>query len=172
MVANATAPDSQKAAWAEEIAALVASRSDEPEVTALLELGFATDRQKLLADPVLNGLALGASRSGKNLGALVPASQKKLLGERIEVALATIRDTEQSYSSRIGAIRVARLGSAANLAKACEAMLGVDNPPSVQLAAVQTLSSLGQPGLADILLGHWESLGPSQRREVIEALMV
>lgn len=172
LLANSKAADSQKTAWAEEIAALVASRADEMELTSLLELGFATDRQKILADPILNGLALGASRSGKNLGTLIPASQKKLLGERIEVALATIRDTKQSESIRIGAIRVARLGSAANLAKACEAMLGADNPPSVQLAAVQTMSSLGQPALADILLGHWESLGPSQRREVIEALMV
>lgn len=170
-IVGGSASDSQKGQWAEEVAALVAARAVEQEVAELLEISFAPDRQNYLADPVLNGLAVGASRSNKNLSGLIPASQKKLLNDRVQIALGTIRDAKQKAAVRIAAIRVARLGASAELAKACESMLGAENPPAVQLAAIQALSSLGQPGLAELLLGHWQNLGPSQRREVIEALM-
>jgi putative heme-binding domain-containing protein len=40
----------------------------------------------------------------------------------------------------------------------------------VQLTAVQTLSALNRPGVADLLVSRWKDLGPTQRREVLEAL--
>ncbi|MFM7132350.1 MAG: c-type cytochrome, partial [bacterium] len=158
------------AAWAEDIATLVAARARPEELARLLEIAFTGEQQKTLADPVLNGLAQGAARGGKNLGSLIPESRKDLLNQRISAALATIRDTRKPAGERISAIRLARLGSSNDLAGACETMLTAENAPTAQLAAVQTLSALNRPGVADLLVGRWKDLGPTQRREVVEAL--
>lgn len=168
-VVNAGSP-AKAAGWAEDIATLVAARGNAAELAQLLDIAFAADHQKAMADPVLNGLAQGAARGGKNLGSLIPDSRKALLNQRISLALATIRDNQKAAGDRISAIRVARLGSSADLAMACESMLTAENPPTVQLTAVQTLSALNRPGVADLLVSRWKDLGPTQRREVLEAL--
>ena len=158
------------ASWAEDIATLVAAQARQEELSRLLEIAFTGDNQKTLADPVLNGLAQGASRAGKNLDALIPAERKDLLKSRVSAALATISDLKKPAAERISAIRVARLGSSSDLAKACESMLTAENPPTAQMTAVQTLSALNRPGVADLLVSRWKDLGPTQRREVVEAL--
>ncbi|MFM1801240.1 MAG: hypothetical protein RJA81_592, partial [Planctomycetota bacterium] len=171
-VAASKAKDSAKKAWMEEIAAMIASRSQEAEVSALIEVAFSGSNLSILADPALNGLALGSSRSKTNLEKLIPPAQRKLMDARIQQALLTIRDKKQNDTARIAAIRVARLGSSETLTNACQTMLNAGNSPGVQLASIQTLSSLSPSNLAEILLSQWSEFGPSQRREVIESMMV
>ena len=160
-----------KAQWAEEVSTLVAARGQQAEIADLVQLAFAPDREAVFADPVINGLATGAQRTGRNLSTLIPEAQKSKLSGRVSIALTTLADAKKPGSARLAALRVGRLGSADALAQACEAMMKTGNPPAVQMAAVQTLAGMPDKTVGEKLVAHWSDLGPAQRREVIEALV-
>ncbi len=157
--------------WAEQVAILIAAKGNAPELTALLDMAFAADHAARLADPVLNGLSTGAERTGKNLSSLIPADRRPLFQARVETALATIQDTMAAEAKRLAAFRLARLGAADAFSTACSAMLGRENSPAVQMAAVRALSGTNSPEAGRRLVEKWADLGPAQRREVIEALL-
>lgn len=162
---------SAEAVWAEQIAVLVASKGDRKELTGLLDLAFAPEHSKSIADSVLNGLSVGAERTGKNLSAVIPAERQPVLQARVDAALSTLKNSAEPEGRRLAALRLARLGSVESFADACSAMLGRDNSPSIQMAAVRALSGLPLPDVANRLVDRWADLGPAQRREVIEALL-
>jgi len=157
--------------WAEQVAILVAARGNASEMTSLLDLAFDVGNSEKLADPVLNGLSAGADRTGKNLSALIPADRRPLFQSRIDAALATLGDVKAAESKRLAAFRLARLGSADAFAGACETMLGRENSPAIQMAAVRAFSGSSLADAAKRLVARWGDLGPAQRREVIEALL-
>ncbi len=165
--------ESDKANWAEQIAILIASRGDKTSLEGLLKSAFAPDHQELIANPVLNGLSVGADRTGKNLNSILPEELKPLLQNRIGAALATMKANSASPTKRLSALRLARLSPAEDFADACDSMLARQNSFAIQMAAVQALSSLNSPNakVAERLIAHWSDLGPTQRREVIEALV-
>lgn len=160
-----------KAQWAEDIATLVAARGQQTEIVELVQLAFSPEREAVFADPVINGLATGAQRTGRNLATLIPDEQKSRLAGRVSNALATLADAKKPGSARLAALRVGRLGSADALAQACEAMMKSGNPPAVQMAAVQTLAGMPGKTAGEKLVAHWADLGPAPRREVVEALV-
>jgi putative heme-binding domain-containing protein len=170
-VLKSASSESNKSNWAEQLAALIAARGDQAGLAGILKLAFSAEYESVVANSVLNGLSVGAERTGKNLDAIIPAEMKPILQKRIESALSTMKNTTAPTSARMSALRLARLGSAEAFADACDSMLSNKNSFAIQMAAVQALSSSNTAKLADRLISHWSDLGPTQRREVVEALV-
>ena len=170
-VLKSASSDSNKSSWAEQLAALIAARGDQAGLAGILKLAFSPGYESVVANSVLNGLSVGAERTGKNLDSIISAEMKPILQKRIESALSTMKNTTAPTSARMSALRLARLGSAEAFAEACDSMLSNKNSFAIQMAAVQALSSSNTAKVADRLISHWSDLGPTQRREVVEALV-
>jgi putative membrane-bound dehydrogenase-like protein len=124
--------------------------------------------------PLLEGLASGLRRRGSSLARLLEAPALEHAATRLEplfeeAASRAARKTERE-KDRLAGIRLLAFASPEKAAAALAPLLSAAEPPAVQLEAVRSISALDGALPAPLLLDAWPRLGPSVRREVLEAL--
>ncbi len=161
------------AAMLARIAGLVAANKDEDEIRGtLLAVLPAKDAPTLRQMTVLDGLAQGLARSEQPLAKRL--NDKAEVGERLSAFLKASTQIAESGKAglpeRLAAVRIVGHAPSTTAVPVLERLLSPQTPGEIQLAAVQALSSLTDPKIADVLLVGWSGYSPSVRREVQEAL--
>jgi putative membrane-bound dehydrogenase-like protein len=125
---------------------------------------------------VLDGLGQGLQNSRRPLRRLwdqpPPALAEAVRGvlPLFRRAAAIAADPKRDVPERATALRRLGYGPFDVAADALAAALGPQNPPELQAAAVRALAAQDHPRVAELLLAHWDSYGPTVRREAVEAL--
>jgi putative membrane-bound dehydrogenase-like protein len=149
-----------------ELLRTIGQRNRGRELLAALKfLEGVTERS--LAFSYVSGFADGLQHADVPL-ALFQATLQPIVNH----ALSAIRDPATTPSTRVQAIEL--LGLAASTAETMGALLsllGTDQPPPVQRAAVAALARLDESALAPALLGRWPEFTPAQRREIVPVLL-
>jgi putative heme-binding domain-containing protein len=121
---------------------------------------------------LLLGLGEGLRQAGQDLST---AAERAGVGSQVKKRLAdarkTVTDTTVQTETRVRAIRLLGLADFAGVKDILAAALDPRQPPEVQLAAVQTLSTFRDPQVVGILLDGWRTCTPGLRSEVVEALL-
>lgn len=152
-------------AWLDELTALVGAENAPGEVAKLL--AAHRDADPGVAGAVLLGVSRGLRRSGGSLrGAGVDRAVVQPLFDRAE---ATARGPGP-IRERIDAIGLIGVGPEDRAVAVLSGLLDAREPSAVQLAALQTLNVLADPKVGPAIVARWKSLGPSARREAVEAL--
>ena len=98
-------------------------------------------------------------------GAVASAGIASLLAEAIQAARS-----DGPLDRRLTAIRLVGLADAKTARELFPSLLDARQPTAVQLAVLQALSGLLDPGTARQILLHWKSMSPEVRREAVEVL--
>jgi putative heme-binding domain-containing protein len=98
-------------------------------------------------------------------------SATALLDGLIRNAKQTLANSSSSVRQRSQAIEMLAHGSFRNVQETLVSMLDTKQAPSVQLAAVHTLSGFGAAEVPVALIDAWRSLSPTVRHEVVESLL-
>jgi putative membrane-bound dehydrogenase-like protein len=159
------------------LAALVAARGHETELSAALELlGDPGSEAKPWQLAIVDGLGQGLQNTPRSFAQLwhEPAGslQKSLSRLRPIFTQAAKEASEgtRGISARLAAVRLVGFGPSLLALKTLEPLLSPSNSAMIQLAAVKALSLQSDPTVAGLLLGGWDSYSPSVRREVLEAI--
>jgi putative membrane-bound dehydrogenase-like protein len=154
------------------LAGLVAAGGDEAEIErALLALTAVKDRPTPRQLLVLDGMAQHLARRGRPLAKRM--SEQTAAGKQLTDFMAhTARlaaAEETTLADRLAAVRLLGHGPFAASAP-LQKLLTPQYPAEVQIAAVQALSGMSDPQVAEVLLAGWSAYSPVVRREVQEAL--
>ena len=168
-------PDSPSAV--RQLAARVAGNQSQDEIRAVLAetATVAGSHGNWIRMAAVSGIAAGLERIGSSLPAMRDSSQDPALGaeiaEVLEEAPELAADKEAgSLAERVEAIRLLSWAPREAALGALDKLLAPDEPAEVQLAAVRSLSSLGGPEVAQILVRGWRTFSPSVRREAVEVI--
>jgi putative heme-binding domain-containing protein len=154
-------------AWLGELAFLVGAENVPGRVSILLTESLLPESDQAAARVVLLGIARGLRRSGGSLkDAKIDRAAVQPFFDRAE---ATARGQGGSRD-RVDAIGLVAVGSETRAVEVLPTLLDAREPTAVQLAAIQTLSGLADPRVGPAIVAKWKSLGPSVRREAVEAL--
>jgi putative membrane-bound dehydrogenase-like protein len=138
-----------------EIAEIVAITGDD---TTPLSCRFAT----------AIGLDRGMRRRGKSLRTELDGQDS--FATLLKAARASALSESLDPPLRVVAVRVVGLGDEENAVEILADLLDARQPIELQRAALQTLSGLADSRVAESVLSHWKSFGPSVRPEAIEVL--
>ena len=120
---------------------------------------------------IITGLA---AKEGSTLAAQLSASTAGRVDEvthkLLEDALVTIRDAAQSIDQRVAAVQLLALGSAEHFSEVLSSLLGPEQPPAIQSAAIATLGTWQENTTPRLLIEHWPTLSPSLRQQTSEIL--
>src|SRR5262249_48674008 len=89
-----------------------------------------------------------------------------------EAALQTLAPSENGAGQMDRALRFLESAPAAQAAAPILDLLDRFPPASTQIVAIQTLSRLNSPGLAEVLVGRWKTVSPEARREILSTLLM
>ena len=88
----------------------------------------------------------------------------------LESAFEKARDTNVSAVGRVTALKLLRSASFDDMAELTEELLGPTQPPAVQLAAIQTLSSFDDPEVSETILADFVRFTPKLQAAVLDAV--
>jgi len=170
-------PTPAKVVFAAKLSSLVGARRDHDELREFLKsLASAEPEDVWWQLAALTGLADGLRPSGKTLSdqirdpddELKPAAQRinELLAQAGEIA----REAQRSVPERTSAIKLMGQSPFAAVSERFTELLAINQPQEVQLAAVRTLASVQDVGVAPLLFQEWAAHSPPVRREVLEAM--
>ncbi|MCI0457651.1 MAG: CehA/McbA family metallohydrolase [Gemmataceae bacterium] len=119
------------------------------------------------------GLGAGLKRAG---GRLAPGPQtstpsSRLVLELLASARKTATDVRAAEPARQRAIQLLSCGPFAQVHEALKALLDVQQPQSIQIAAARALSDYAEAEVADLLLAPWRQYAPEVRQEVVQAML-
>ena len=158
-----------------QLALVVGGRKKKYEIVYVLELMETSPVAK--KPEVRRSLILGLSdglrrsRSGLSLYVKNSPSATALLTGLIRNAKQTLANSSSSVKQRAQAIEMLAHGSFRNVQGPLVSMLDTKQAPSVQLAAVHTLSGFDVAEVPAALITAWRSLSPTVRNEVVESLL-
>lgn len=93
------------------------------------------------------------------------------LRQLVQKALADAQNTNLPAKQKVTAIRALRGGQFSVVAPALEKFLPLQDSPELQAAAIESLSSFDNPGIASTLLASWKNYSPDVRQKVLTALL-
>jgi putative heme-binding domain-containing protein len=154
--------------WLAELAEMAGSGGKPEEIAAIADI-MGDGKPPLPSRFVAAiGLDRGLRRQGKSLrmeldgrdsfASLLKAAQESALSESDDPPL------------KVNAIRVVGLGGDENALDVLPTLLDARQPIEIQRAVLQTLSGLADQRVAESVLAHWKSFGPSVRPEAVEVL--
>jgi putative membrane-bound dehydrogenase-like protein len=120
---------------------------------------------------LLSSLAQGFARQGKSLEGFFPADSRagQQLNAWFRTAAEVALDSARPVGMRIAAVRVLGYREPTEAMAVLRQLLAPQQPPELQLAAVQSLAQVNSPQVVDVLLEHWASFSPTIRRAAQEA---
>jgi putative membrane-bound dehydrogenase-like protein len=153
--------------WLGDLAILVGIENRGDQVESLLKRFAAADPGQARA--AILGLGLGLQRSGGSFRALLDGPAAKQLKPLFENAGKVAAD-DDNPPGRADAIRLLGLGPIDPALEILPPLLDARQPVAIQLAALQTLADLADTRVGPAILEHWKGIGPSVRREAVEAM--
>ena len=158
-----------------QLMVVVGGRNQEEEVISVLQLIESSPGAKVAGMPrtLILGLGDGLRRSRSSLSHYASKSPAvgNLLSELIDNATETLESDSSTTEKKKQAIEMLAHGHFDEVQESLVDMLDSLQAPSVQLEAVQTLSSFDDARVPALLIESWEGLSPAIRSEVIETLL-
>jgi len=152
-----------------ELAAIVGSRKDRDEVSAVVRDAAASDARRQAV--ILTGLAEGMSRRSTRLGDFLGSLPEAELARGILAKTGAVAsDPARPLPERVDAVRLLVHVPWESAGPALSALLAEDQPNEVRIAAVGALSAHGGPEVPKALMGAWKKALPALRREILEAM--
>jgi len=147
------------------LAQLIGASDHHEEIAQVLEfIAQATEPDVSFA--LLRALNDGLQRTGKSL----PSDSnkvKRLLAEARKIAL----DSGAAEATRVQAVQALGVPTFAETGPTLLSLLDLQQPQTVQLAAISTLARFNDPGIGPELTKRWLSLTPRLRNEAITVLL-
>jgi putative membrane-bound dehydrogenase-like protein len=178
-----------------ELAALIGARHEPGEMTRFLATlsGLRDADADSWRAAGLEGLGKGLRLAGVT-GLKIPAAEASLMklldspsektqaaarevAQHIELRAFIKKASEQALAdklplpARAAAIRSLRGGQFSQVSPVLLKMLDPKEPPELQAAAVEALSSFNDPSISSILLDHWPAYSPEVRKRALVALL-
>jgi len=168
-----TTGEAAPAALLARIAGLVAAKQDPAVLDRVLLAATEGNRRPTLHQLTLvEGLAQALARRGMPLTAR--ARQKDALAASLigfwDRSASLVQDTDAPLAERQAGLRVIGYAEWKLAAPLLTKMLSPQAPVELQIAAVQTAALGDDVQAAQLLLAHWNTFGPSVRREAQEVL--
>ena len=170
LIADSDFTDRRNASdWVGDLGLLVGA-SDDPEAIgrALAMIGNPA-LQADLVQSALIGLAEGLRRAGRAPASVIAETVGESLGPLFDDAIETATG-DRDLGPRIEATRLLGLAPADRAFEVLGTLLNGREPSEIQIAALRTLGERAEPEVGALIAGAWRGLGPSARREAIEAL--
>ena len=171
------------ALFLKKLATLVGAHGDEAELTAVIAAVSRVGKKDLWRSiAVLNGLATGLPRYRGALGRmslvkLLRTPPAALVGKMtaVQSLLETLpeiaEDAGQSLNARVGAVELFALEPFAKHAQSIAGLLRPDQPPALQLTAINALRPHLESAAADFIFDRWSTFGPGVRTAALANLM-
>jgi putative membrane-bound dehydrogenase-like protein len=156
--------------WLRELSALVGADGHEEAMSKVVDRFVTQSEDPTVAIAAVLGLRRGVRRAGGSARTELDhllASQIVPLQAKAERLL----EGDEAPATRVEAARLFSLGPTDNALRALVPLLDARQPTGLALAALQTLGERDDPQVGAALVEHWNSLGPSLRREAAEILL-
>lgn len=153
------------------------SMANQPDdiALALAALDAVPAEETAVRQTLARALSRGLARSRSHLRELVStgraAGLSEVLAAMLEAARRNAADGALPAQQRIEAIKTLSLDEFKSARSVLAALLDSRQPHEVQLAALTTLAAFDDPGVAEVILAAWPTLGPRLREPAAEALL-
>ncbi|AMV37203.1 PVC-type heme-binding CxxCH protein [Planctomyces sp. SH-PL62] len=154
------------------LALVVGARGKDDEIGRVLAALSRGGRDDAASDAAL-GLGDGLARNRRRLSGLVglPPESTAWLDALFATAASTAPDESATPAARVRAAAILGQMDYDQAAAVLAPLLGPDQPPALQSAAVKALAGFDRPEVAGILLGPWKGYTPGLRTEVAARLL-
>ena len=158
-----------------QLASVAASRSERSAARRVLDAIASpgpTTAGTTVRRAVLVGLAAGLEGTDSSLAEFLMDSSvaARMFDDLLEHACAAVVSEPESHR-QLELIRFLRCGSYERVQEPLGSLPGSAAPQSVQLAAVDALTSFGNVQVAKAMLKHWSRYLPAVRRKVVQELL-
>lgn len=158
--------------WLKVLAEQIGRQQRADDVAAVLGvLKSLPASDKATLQIILQGLAPKAGSKLKEQVAAATGGQADALAkEMLAKAVATAGSDQAKPADRVAAIQTLRLGKLADSRDTLNALLEPAQTNDVQNAAIATLASFTENGVAELLVERWPSLTPKLRTQAADVL--
>ncbi len=157
-------------AWLTDLALLVGVENKPEDVQKLLDRFAVQEADSSRALTVLLGLGSGLRRSGGSLDSALGGPVGDRVAPLFAKAARTAESTETAPAPRIDAIRLLALGATNTALQVLPTLLDARESSGVQVASIQALAGLRDRRVGPAIIGRWNAMSPTVRREAAEAL--
>lgn len=127
--------------------------------------------EKNLITTIVKGLApLDGSPLATQLSAATAGRVAEVTREILAQAIVVSQDLEQPINQRVAGIQLLSLGAIKRLQDVFESLLAPEQPPAIQAAAIETLSTWHEETAPRLLIDRWQILSPTLRSQANEVL--
>lgn len=148
-----------------QLAGIVGVRNRPAEVRRALD-ALASSQDISLNQALLRGLGEGLARAGTRL----PDSDQHV-AQVLQAAAVMAKNRQALEPQRLDAIKLLACAPYERSQDILRSLIAIDQPETIQVAAVRALSGYDRPEIADYLLENWPQYAPSVRTAVVEALL-
>lgn len=161
-----------------ELASVVGAQPHRAKVLSLLEVLLADRTPPSLQLAMFRGLGQGLSRRGESIGNLLQRGASD--GETrlahsaarlFEKTAAIAGDDARNVAERRLAIELLAFAPYRAVSTVLTGLLRPQTPEALQSSAIAALANQDDPAVGRQLLAAWKGLGPTNRRDVIDALL-
>lgn len=188
-VLRATSPDFENKELFTQLAALIATKQNPAELAKLLGALGSLKAPEVVFGGLGRGLKLVNARNLRvpnaeaTLSPFLNSPSEDLqktawdaaryfeLRGIVQRAMADSQNASLSTPKRVTALRALRGGQFSAVAPILKKILEQPEPPELQIAAIDSLSSFDDPSIAATLLAPWKSLTPEVRQQALSAMM-
>lgn len=156
-----------------ELLFVLGAECDPPKLEKIVEAFSASDEFGVAELALWDGLGRGLKHARKTLtSAFKPGSTGARKAQQlVTTALEVAASSDRTPASRVASIRMLEHAAFADVRAPLGALLATHVPPSVQLAAIETVAKFSEPGVSELLLRDWARRTPQVREEILEALI-
>jgi putative membrane-bound dehydrogenase-like protein len=152
-------------AFLQQLVMLVGASNKAEDVARILEFIYQANQPEITF-ALLRALSDGLQRIGKSLP-LESGNVKEILAAAKKAAL----DPKAAEGTRVQAVQVLGVASFAESGPTLVSLLDLQQPQSIQLAALSTLARFNDPAVGSELTKRWDSMPPRLRSEAITVLL-
>ncbi len=130
--------------------------------------------QPPVARALLVGLLDGRAKLPPSARDRMPPLSPRFVAARAELlekCRETAVDRQAPIDERTAATCALRIGDEASVVPVLAGLVGLDEPPEIQAAAIATLGRLGGPAVAQALFDAWPRLSPGLRSAALDVLL-
>lgn len=148
-----------------ELAQMVGAKNNPKELTRMQEY-LATPQDTELGFQVAAGFGEGLRRAG-----LTPSAIEERLSSSLKQAEKIAADASAPENLRTNAVVMLGLATFNRAGASLVKLLGPEQPPSVQFAALAALDRFSGPYVADGLITRWSMFSPGLRSQAMNVLL-
>ncbi|QDT40800.1 Cytochrome c [Gimesia alba] len=163
-----------------QLANVIGTRKQVPEVTEILELAFRyryPDQQQkteAVQDEIVLAIGQGLKRGGQTILAFAKEDESgaaQLVRDRIARAKQVAADRTQTVPARQQAIELLSCTDLATAEADLLPLLAAREPQVIQVSVVEAFTSFTDTQIAELLLKQYPALTPSVRTEIVNRLL-